>query len=233
MNKVFLAFPFNPRGGKPVLNLVRDIGRLLQSHSLVPVTGESIGGQELTAGVQKRIQEADALVALFTCERKLAGKAKWMPTEWVRSELTAARARGQRAIAVVQRGTEPPAGLFGANEYIALDLKAPADALVRLSESIGTWKSEAGRNLLVRLLPDTAAAIASKGSARCQVRLVPRQGVPGAWQDARISIQPGGVFVAVPGVKDDVAIDVEIQDPPSRWRSGEFPQWLHVEMRSV
>lgn len=147
-------------------------------------------------------------------------------------ELTSARARGQRAIAVVQHGVDL-GGPFAGNERIHLDLKTPAEALIRLSESIWEWKTEAGRNLLVRLLPDTAAAIASRGNARCQVRLVPRQGAPGAWQDAVVRVQPGGVFLAVPGVKDDVAIDVEIEDPPTRWRSGEFPQWLHVEMRSV
>jgi|FEC22Drversion2_1045045.scaffolds.fasta_scaffold00329_39 hypothetical protein len=234
MNKVFLAFPFNPKGGRPILNLVRDIGRLLQSHGLVTVTGESVGGEELTPAVQRRIKESDALIALLTCERKLAGRGnKFLPTEWVLGELTSALARGQRAIALVQKGVDRGRGPFAENEYIPLDLAAPTDALIRLSENIGTWKAEAGRNLLVRLLPDTAAAIASKRSARCQVRLVPRQGVPGAWQDARVSIQPGGVFLAVPGVKDDVAIDVEIEDPPARLRSGEFPQWLHVEMRSV
>lgn len=81
MNKVFLAFPFNSKGGKPVLNLVRDIGRLLQSHGLAVVTGETLGGQELTPAVQKRIQESDALIALLTCEKKLAGRGGWKPSD--------------------------------------------------------------------------------------------------------------------------------------------------------
>lgn len=231
MNKVFLAFPFNPKDGKPVLSFVKSVDRLIRSHGLATVTGETGGGGELTETIQNRIRDSDAVIALFTREKKLAGNAGWKPTDWVVGELTSARARRQRAVALVEDGVNV-GGPFSANERIPLDLKAPAEALVRLSETIGVWKAEAGRFLLVRLLPAAAAAIASSGFARCQVRLVPPEGPPGPWQAATVRVKPGGVFLAVPGVKEDVSIDVEISDHTSRWKSGEFPQWVHVEMRS-
>lgn len=234
MNKVFLAFPFNPKGGKVVQELVRNIGRLVASQGLVTVTGDVLGGNALTPAVQKRIADCDALIALFTREKKLAGKNAWLPTTWVQGELTSARARDQPTVALVEPGVET-GGLYSENERILLDLKKPAEALLKLSETIGEWKAQSGRFLLIRLLPEAAAILASNGIARCQVRLVPRQGPAGKWQDATVRIQPGGVFLAVPGVKEDVAIDVEIIDQGNtpRWKSGEFPQWVHVEMRSV
>ncbi len=64
---------------------------------------------------------------------------------------------------------------------------------------------------------------------------MPQQGPAGNWQAGDIRVLPGGVFLGVPGVKENVAIDVQILNNNDRavWKSGEFPQWVHVEMRSV
>ena len=222
MNKIFLAFPFTPKAGRPVRDLVGHIGRLVASHGLVTVTGKSLGGNALTPAIQQRIKESDALVALFTRENKVAGKNAWLPTQWVQGEITSARARGQRAIALVENGVKIE-GPFAENERIELDIRNPLPSLLQLSETIGGWKEEAGRFLLVRLLPEAAAALANNGNARCKVRLVPPQGAPGAWQDAVVRTQPGGVFLAVSGVKEDVAIDVEIADGNARWEVRRIP----------
>ncbi len=234
MNKVFIAFPFNPRGGAAVHEVVAAIGRLMVSHSLVALTGESVGGDALTPAVQRLIAQSDALIALLTRERKIAGRNKWLPSQWVRDEITAARAKGKPAIALVEPGVEL-AGLFAENERIDFDPEQPLDALLQLSETIRVWKEDAGRYLLVRLLPDQAAAMAQDGSSKCKVRLVPPQGPAGNWQPGDIGVLPGGVFLGVPGVKENVAIDVQILNNNDRavWKSGEFPQWVHVEMRNA
>jgi hypothetical protein len=234
MNRIFVAFPFKPKAGAIVNNVVDAIGRLIASHGLVPLTGESLGGDALTPAVQRRIGESDALVALFTREKQIGRRNQWMPTQWVQSEIVAARARGKPAIALVEPGVEV-SGLFAEHERIDLDLKDPLDALLQLSETVRAWKEDAGRFLLVRLLPDGAAALAQNDNSRCKVRLVPPQGPAGEWDKGIIRLLPGGVFLAVPGVKESVALDVEILNADGRavWKSGEFPQWVHVEMRSV
>lgn len=66
------------------------------------VTGEILGGAGLTSAIQSRIVEADALVALLTREEKIEGQETWRPTGWVNSEYISARARSQRAIALVE-----------------------------------------------------------------------------------------------------------------------------------
>jgi hypothetical protein len=234
MNNIFVAFPFKPKAGAAVKDVVDAIGRLIASHGLVAVTGESLGGDALSPAVQRLIGGSDALVALFTRERQLARGNKWLPTAWVQSEITSARSRGKRAIALVEKGVEV-GGLFEEHERIDLDLRHPLDALLQLSESIRAWKEDAGRFLLVRLRPDEAAALAQTGNSQCRVRLVPLQGPAGGWDEGIIREQPGGVFLAVPGVKENVALEVEIFNGDGRpvWKSGAFPQWVHVEMRSV
>ena len=42
MNKVFVAFPFKPKAGAAVKEVVDAIGRLIASHNLVALTGESL-----------------------------------------------------------------------------------------------------------------------------------------------------------------------------------------------
>jgi hypothetical protein len=234
MNKVFIAFPFNPRAGSSVHEAVAAIGRLIASHSLVPLTGESLGGDALTPAVQRLIAQSDALIALLTREKKIAGRNKRIPSQWVRDEITAARASGKSAIALVEPGVEL-AGLFAESERIDFDPSQPLDALLQLSETIRVWKEDAGRYLLIRLLPDQAAAMAQDGNSKCKVRLVPPQGPASGWQTGNIRVLPGGVFLGVPGVRENVAIDVQILNANDRavWKSGEFPQWVHVEMRNA
>jgi hypothetical protein len=217
-----------------VHEVVNRIGRLIASHGLVPVTGESLGGDALTPAVQRLIADSDALIALFTREKQVGRGNRWLPTQWVQSEITAARTRGKPAIALVEPGVDVT-GLFAEHEHIALDLRHPLDALLQLSETIRIWREETGRYLLVRLLPDAAAVAAQNGNSQCKVRLVPPQGPAGNWQPADLRVRPGGVFLGVPGVKENVSLDVQILNGNGLpiWKSGEFPQWMHVEMRSV
>jgi hypothetical protein len=234
MNKVFVAFPFKPRSGPAVRKVVDRIGRLIKSHGLVPATGESLGGNSLTPAVKKLIAESDALIALLTREERISGKNKWLASDWVKSEITTGRAIGKPAIALVEPEVDVK-GLFAENEYIVLDLNKPLETLLQLSETIRVWKEETGRYLLVRLLPDAAAAAAQNRNSECRIRLVPPNGAGGGWQKGEIRILPGGVFVGVPSVKENVALDVQIVNDGglATWKSGEFPQWVHVEMRSV
>jgi hypothetical protein len=234
MNKVFIAYPFKPKAGAVVLDIVAAIDRLIESHSLAPLDGRSVGGKSLTPAVRHLITESDALIALFTREQQLAGKNRWLPTTWVQTEITAARQQGKPAVALVVPGVEV-SGLFAEHERIDVDLKHPLDSLLQLSQAIRIWKEDAGRFLLVRLIPQAAAMMAQNKNSQCKVRLVPQRGQPGAWQTSTVRTPPGGVFLEVPGVKENVAIEVEIFDGNGHiaWKSIESPQWVHVEMTSV
>lgn len=234
MNKIFVAFSFRDRNEQ----LVSHVDRLIRSHGLVPVSGEILGGQDLTPEVQTRIQECDALIALMTRELQVQvappGESYWMPTQWVAGEYVAARTRNQLGIAIIEDGVRLN-GPYAQNEHIKLDRAAPAEALVRLSETIGYWRAQAGRALEIRLVPKEAALFAASGNAKCQYRLVrPNAVAPSPWMDGRAARKPGGVFLVVPGVKSDDSIEVQLLEGAlPRWNSVESPQWVHIELASV
>ena len=229
MNKIFLGFSFRPQNEQ----VVRNIDRLVRSHGLVLVTGEILGGAGLTSAIQSRIVEADALVALLTREEKIEGQETWRPTGWVNSEYISARARSQRAIALVEDSVKVD-GSYAESEHIRIDLQCPCEAMIRLSETIGFWKFEAGRSLEIRLLPEAAATLAATESARCEYRVVPPNGNAPPWQVGQPRPKPGGVFLIIPGVRQDAAIEVRIMEGnTARWRSVESPQWVHVELKSI
>ena len=229
MNKIFLAYSFRPENER----LVRDIDRVVQSHGLVLVTGEILGGAGLTPAIQERIKHSDALVALMTREEKIADQEAWRPTGWVNSEYISARGRSQRATAILESSVRLD-GAYAENEHISLDRQSPCEAMIRLSETIGLWKFESGRPLEIRLLPDAAATLAASENAKCWYRLIPPSGDQPAWKEGQARQKPGGVFLVIPGVKQDEAIEVKIlEGNAARWRSVESPQWVHVELRNV
>lgn len=229
MNKIFLAFSFRPENDQ----LVRDIDRVVRSHGLILVTGEVLGGDGLTAKIQTRIRESDALIALLTREEKLEGQDAWRSTGWVSTEYMSARGRGQRAIAITEAKVKLD-GAYAENEHIRLERTAPCEAFIRLSETIGLWKLESGRSLDIRLMPQAAATLASEETAICEYRLVAPSGDSTPWQTVQARRKPGGVFLMVQGVKLDHAIEVKILEGNTlRWRSIESPQWVHVELEDV
>jgi hypothetical protein len=229
VNKIFLAFSFRPENDR----VVRDIDRVVQSHGLVLVTGEILGGAGLTVEIQSRIAQADALIAFLTREERIEGQEAWRPTGWVNTEYISARARGQRATALVEDSVRVD-GAYAEHEHIPFDRQCPCEAMVRLSQTIGLWKFESGRPLEIRLLPEAAANLAVSENARCEYRLVPPIGAVSPWQEGRARPKPGGVFLVIPGVKRDEAIEVRIlEGNAARWRSVESPQWVHVELKSI
>jgi hypothetical protein len=232
VNKIFLAYSFRPEQPARV-QLIQDIARLVRSHDLVPLDGRIAGGKPLGEAVPKLIADSHALIAVFTREEKLAKKGAWLPTQWVQDEFASAHAKDHRTIALIEEGVKR-SGAFSDDEYIKLDIENPREALVRLSETLCQWKSEAGRFLMVRLLPEEAAKLAANGMVKCNFRLVLPRGPAGGWQEGMIRPQPGGVFLAVPGVPQDASFEVQILDGAKIcWKSNEFPQWVHVELQAV
>jgi hypothetical protein len=229
VNKIFLAYSFRPENDP----LVRDIERIVRSQGLVLATGEILGGGALTPEIQTRIKQSDALIALLTREERIEGQELWRPTGWVTTEYTSARARDQRAIALVEEGVRLN-GAYAEHEYVKLNRAAPCEAIIRLSETIHLWTIEAGRSLEIRLLPEAAATLASDENAKCEYRLISPDGNRTPWQVGRARARPGGVFLVIQGVRVDAAIEVKILDGDKpRWRSSEFPQWVHVELQNV
>src|SRR5215216_4180195 len=100
MDRVFIAHRFDAPGRA----LASEVEDLLTSYELNATTGRELGGDELDDTVKKKIEEADALIALMTRREQLAGSNKWVTHPWVINEYDYAVSKNKRAIAVVETG---------------------------------------------------------------------------------------------------------------------------------
>ena len=225
MKSVFLAYSFREQDQ----DLVALVEHLLATHDILAVTGEGVGGGEITPVVRARILGSDGLIALLTRRDALADGG-WTTHDWVRHELTVAREAGKPSIGVFEKGVAT-AGPYGDNERVDLDRESIAEGLLALSRTVGEWKRSAGRTLKVQILPEDVATQVGEanGNAVCRYRFLSG----GEWmegRDARPIPEVGGTFVYVRGVRDDYLIQVQVEGFGSTWYSPATSQYLPVRL---
>ena len=225
--RIFLGFSF----GDEDKTIVDQVDQLIASHLVQVTTGERLGGDQLTPAVQKRIDEGDAIVAMLT-RRDRRQDGKWTTHQWVLDEIGWARAKGKRAIALVESGVEI-SGMFQPHEYIVLDKAHPSEALLALSETIGLWRKEVGRTVKVQVLPDEIAQliVADENGAKLRHRLW-QDGSCSQWQALTPVPEIGGTFVFVKGVQDDHLIQLQVQQANKSLESSATSQWIQVKFKS-
>lgn len=225
MLKIFLAFSFR----REDRDLVRRVEALLESHGIRVDTGEVLGGEMLTPAVKKRIDGSDALVALLTRREKMAS-GKWSTHDWVRDEVSYARTRKKAAIALVDVAVDV-GGAYQEHERIDYDPKKESLAFLKLSQTVGEWKSQSGRLLKIRILPeDLGQTVGTLGDqAKCECRFT-TQGKTTRWFPASSVPEPGGTYAYVPGVLEDALIQLRVRLPGETWMSPAAPQWMDATL---
>jgi hypothetical protein len=227
--KVFLAFAFRPEDK----DLVGYVDRLLGSLRIQSVTGDGLGGEQLTPAVQGRIDKCDALVALLT-RRDLKQAGGFTTHQWVLDELGYARNQRKRVIAVIEDGIDV-GGMYQSHEYISLDSANPLSALLRLSETMGVWQREVGRTVKVQILPSELAKRIGHPfvGVACSYR-VWLQGRYSEWIDVTPVPEGGGTFVYAEGIQDEHLIQIQVKelDNARVWVSPATSQWMQVELDS-
>jgi hypothetical protein len=228
MRTIFLAYAFRD----PDRELAAMVERLLASHNLRAVTGEALGGGSVTPEVQARIQKADGLIALLTRRDQLASGG-WTTHDWVRDEIGYARGLNppKPAIGLREEGVEF-GGAWTQNERIDLDRANPAEALLRLSETIGEWKRKAGRLVKVQLLPDNVVSpLVNVNGVTCEYRFVHEGDEVGGADGVKLIGETGGTFIYVRGAQDEYMVKVRIRHPDRRcWASLATSQYLPVTL---
>ena len=225
MEEIFVSFHFGPEDRE----LVQKVRTILESQGVRPVTGEDLGGGQLTQEVMDRIDGCDALVALMTPRDQLAsGKFRTHP--WVRDEMNHARGSEKRCIAIVDSRVDPE-GAYQEHERIVLDSEKPLDAFLKLMRTVGMWRRQAGNLVKVRLSPDDVAARAAieDPGASCKYRLN-RRGSPGHWEAANVFREEGGVFAYLRGVQRDSYFEVRIDLNGKTWLSPATAQYCRADL---
>lgn len=229
--KVFLSYSFRDEDR----DLVGRVDSLLSTHDIAVLKGNRLGGGPLTPEVMRRIESADALIALMTKREALGGpgEGRWITHPWVRDELNHARANTKHTIAVLEREVELD-GAYGENEYIALDPSNPLDALLALSETIAIWKEQIGVTRRIHIRPDEIGQILrTTPGLTCRYRFVSPDGDRTDWKVTEPVPQPNGALLYVSGLRgDDYFIEVEVTRGDSmEWWSPATAQLISVDLR--
>jgi len=225
MKSVFVAFAFRDED-RPLVSI---IDHLAASYYIKVITGEDLGGEELTPAVKARIGIAQGLVALLT-RRDEKVRGGWTTHQWVQDELSYGRSQGLQAIALIEEGVDV-GGMYASNEYIRLDRNNPLKAFLSLASSLGTWKREAGRVVKARIMPPSLATKVKHGNG-CKGRwrfMV--EGKFGEWREAPIVKEPGAAFAYLNGVQDEHMIELELEVDHNKWRSEAVSQWMQVQLK--
>jgi hypothetical protein len=221
MESVFISYKFRDSDRQVAAN----VKRLVQSHLLTPQDGEDLGGEQLWAEVDRRIQSAEALVALFLLPHD--------PTDhtWLRTEYDRACDNKKPVIALVENGfgwTDPRN-----KEYAKLDRGAPLDGFLKLSATLGVWRRDAGQRVQVKLLPEMMARLAARQGYSCRYRLNVDNDPISDW----ITVNPGGSVAGfgfrASGIRENVNIEIEVNDGTRTiYFSAADPYCIPAELRA-
>ena len=203
---------------------------MLESHGLRVVSGEELGGGSLIPEVMGRIEKSDALVALMT---KRSAPPDYGGTHpWVVDEFKHAKSRSISAIALVAPGVTV-AGAYQDAERIDYDPQDGLKAFLKLSKTVGLWKSQAGRLLKVQLFPQSLAdqIAGGGGNARCEYCFYETDGTRGTWRSASAVPEGDGTYLYLKGVTEEVRVQVRVELAGQIWLSRALPQGMPVELK--
>jgi hypothetical protein len=226
MRTLFLSCHF----GDSDRELVRQVEGLLESQGLRIRTGEELGGAALTPEIMARIAKCDGLVALMTKRVEPPDYGGTHP--WVVDEFKHAKSLNKPAIALVAPGVAI-VGAYKDHERIDYDPQDPLKAFLKLSKTVGFWKSEGGRLLRVQLRPShvTDQIAAANGNAQCKYRLFNADMTPSDWYVAQTLNEGDGVYAYLKGVQDESKIEVRVEVAGRIWKSTVLQQWIPVELK--
>jgi hypothetical protein len=222
MNTVFLSYTYNPHPGfeAETSELVKNVRLLLEAMGVAEVlTGQDLGGQQLSSEVMRRIERSDALIALETPWKELAGDAGYIASDWVRREFSEAETLGKELIAVVHEKVLASSA-FKDREHAVYRPSELALLLMKLMRTIALWKKKLGRSHQVEILPFELAEILDEDdpSHRCFYRtLVEHE--KSEWKLAQFWHEPGGVVAYLTGISEGAKVQMKVTAGEQRWQS--------------
>jgi hypothetical protein len=204
--KVFVAYGFRDSD-----RWVRDhVIPLIQAFGTDVVTGDKLGGQQITVAVQERIRGCDGLIGFLTA-RDAAGTADETHA-WVLQELAVAVTANLKVLEVRQAGLTNQGGLLMDREHLIYEPADEAGCLVSIAGVLGVWSQ--GLTMRVLLLPEdivqTIAPLISSPTFRCTYR-ISADGSPGPYRPAVLLRRPGGLQLTARGIPPTALISVRVE----------------------
>lgn len=225
MQRIFLSYTYAPHPDHAAClsALELHIRRVIESLELRVVDGRHLGGELLANAIEKRIKDADALIAIATPQADDKGEIEY--PQYVASEFEFARAAGKPTFRVQHRLLEKPRGLGSGSEYILYDETKLLEVVMKVLHTLAVWKSERGRPVLIRIQPDELAQrFDDTANDLCEYQLLLEdQATASPLKQTTLFPEPGAAFVRVPDFIDGAKVRIHLKVQGDRWRS-EFVQ---------
>jgi len=219
VERIFLSYTYNPHPDAAGVTdrLQRAARVVIESLGLRVLDGVDLGGRAIDAEIERRIGEADALVAILTPQPDPAGNAA--PPPYVENEYQLARDRGKEAIRVLQEGL-PVRGMGQQEEYIPLHAGDELSAVLKLMRTVALWKHRSGRPMRVEIEPSELGGRYRNDAFGhlCQYQVFTNYAYSD-WHPATIWAEPGATFVYLLQVPDDAKIKLRLALDGEQWES--------------
>jgi hypothetical protein len=217
--RIFVGYGYNDRDKW----IEERVFPLLEALDCQPVHAKNVFGDSLSPKVKETLLACDAMIG-FTTRREPMGDERWSTHRWVIEELASAF-RLMPVVEIREKGVDTQAGMLGGNQRIEFSEDAKDKCLVELALAINqirkdaTWKTlKLGPGEFVQAIRN----VQGKPGFRCKYRTRRRnqESVYAEVQPKRIA---GGLYVIVPGLRDDDLIEVVVEASGQVWRSDYEP----------
>jgi hypothetical protein len=176
-----------------------------------------LGGRALEAEIQKRIADADALIALFTPQADDAGN-EILP-EYVSTEFQRARTLNKPTFRTLHTNLAAK-GLGTSDEYHRFQSDKTLDFVMKLLYTLALWRQECGRPVQIQIQPDhLAAQFGNNRNDRCEYELLIAGGTALQPQTTKVWPEPGAAYVYVPNFVEGAKVRIRLSINGENWQS--------------
>ncbi len=218
MDTVFLSYTYrsHPDHNEELDALRRHAIKVIEAMGLRVVDGVDVGGRQLDDALERRIQDADALIALMTPQADNVGNVA--NPEFVISEFQYARGLKKPTFRVIHEALASR-GLGANEEHATYAAGKELPIVMKLMNTISIWKREIGRAARLRIEPeDLAKEYDESCGHNCEFQRI-RDGAFADFTRARVRLEPGAVYAELPKLREGDHVRLRMQLNGTSWES--------------
>ena len=211
MEKLFLSYTYrpHPQHEADLERLRRSVVRAVEAMGIRIVDCVDVGGRPLDEALEKRIEDADGLIALMTPQSNNQGGV--IDPAFVLSEFQYAEGLKMPTMRVIHYLLDPR-GLGAGNEYTPYNPGSELDVILKLMNTIANWIREYGKATKVRLEPaDLAIDYDETQGDKCEYQVISTSGGYREYERARMQLEPGAAYVLLPKLREGDRVRVRIR----------------------
>lgn len=219
MEKLFLSYTYrpHPQHEADLERLRKCVVRAIEAMGLRIIDGVDVGGRPLDDALRKRIEDADALVALVTPQADDAGNV--IDPTFVLSEFQYAEGQKKPTMRVIHH-LLAARGLGAGNEYTPYRSGAEVDVILKLMNTIALWTRDYGKVARVRVEPEELAARYDEAQGhRCEFQVISATGDFRDFERTRFQLEPGAAYIVLPKMRPGERVRLRVQMGAKTWQS--------------